>query len=141
MVKIPRALAASFVVPVTAGLGIGLAGIAQADPPLLNGTYAGAAGDPDNVWTIATSCGATGCNGTVSSNQGWSVPTTLTNGTWNFTVTKPDGVICDDGHFEPAFISLSVNPVTLAGVISADSNYGCPGGIISQTPIQLRKIG
>ena len=68
-------------------------------------------------------------------------PMTLTNGRWNFTVTKPDGVICTDGRYEPAVISLSVDPVTLAGVVSADSNYGCPGGNLSQSPFQLRKVG
>ncbi|MBI3214690.1 MAG: hypothetical protein HYZ38_12755 [Mycobacterium sp.] len=118
---------------------VGLAASAYADPPLLNGAYSG--GDDENVWTIATSCGITGCTGTVSSNQGWSVPATFTDGRWNFTVTKPDGVICDNGSYAPAYISLAVDPVTLAGTISTDSNYGCPGGDISQTPFQLTKVG
>lgn len=120
----------------------GLAGsvaVAHADPPLLNGVYAGA--DEFATWTIASTCAPTGCTGTVASNQGWVSPMTLTNGRWDFTVTKPDGVICADGRYEPAVISLSVDPVTLAGLVSADSNYGCPGGILSQSPFQLRKVG
>ncbi len=117
----------------------GFAASAHADPALLNGTYAG--GDAENVWTITSSCGPAGCTATVTSNQGWSVPAAFANGSWNFAVTKPDGVICADGRYEPAVISMSVDPVTLAGVISADSNYGCPGGILSQTPFQLRKVG
>ncbi len=116
-----------------------LAATAHADPALLNGTYTG--GDDENTWTISTNCGANGCTGTVASNQGWSVPTTFSGGRWNFQVTKPDGVICDDGSYAPAYISLSVDPATLGGIISSDSNYGCPGGDISQTPFQLRKIG
>jgi len=116
-----------------------LAATAHADPALLNGSYAG--GDSENIWTIATSCGDAGCTGTVASNQGWSVPTTFADGRWNFVVTKPDGVICADGSYAPAYISLSVDPVSLAGTISTDSNYGCPGGDISQTPFQLTKVG
>ncbi len=138
MVMISRTLAATAVLSV---VGVGFTGIAHADPPLLNGTYSGADGDPTSLMVIATTCGPTGCTGSVASNKGWTVPATLTNGRWNFTVTKPDGVICADGRFEPAFISLSVDPVTLGGVISADSNYGCPGGIISQTPFQLQRVG
>ncbi len=40
---------------------------------------------------------------------------TLTDGRWNFSVTKPDGFICDDGSYQPAVISISVDPATLAG--------------------------
>lgn len=118
-----------------------LAGGAAADPPLLNGTYNSADGDPYNVWTIATSCGPTGCAGTVTSNQGWSTPTTLTDGRWVFTVTKPGGLTCDDGHYEPAVVSMSVDPVSLSGVVSSDSNFGCAGGIVTQSPFQLQKVG
>lgn len=136
MLRITRTLVAA---AVAATAATSLAGPAAADPPLLNGVYAG--GDSENLWTVTSSCGAAGCTATVSSNQGWAVPATYTNGRWNFQVTKPDGVICADGRYEPAVISMSVDPVTLAGVISADSNYGCPGGILSQTPFQLRKVG
>ncbi|KMO68811.1 hypothetical protein BST22_24895 [Mycolicibacterium chubuense] len=138
MAKVLRALAA-----VTASViaAVALAGAAAADPPLLNGTYGSADGDPYNVLTITTSCGPTGCAGTVSSNQGWSTPTTFTDGRWVFTVTKPGGLTCDDGHYEPAVVSMSVDPVTLSGVVSSDSNYGCAGGIVTQSPFQLQKVG
>ncbi|OBB45600.1 hypothetical protein [Mycobacterium sp. 852002-51961_SCH5331710] len=119
---------------------IALAGPASADPPLLNGTYGSTDGDPYNVWTFATSCGAAGCTGTVASNQGWTTPTTLTGGRWTFTVSKPGGLTCDDGHYEPAVVSLSVDPTTLSGVLTSDSNYGCAGGIVTQTPFQLKKL-
>lgn len=120
--------------------GVALAGAAAADPPLLNGTYGSSDGDPYNVWTIATSCGATGCTGTVTSNAGWSTPATFSAGSWNFTVSKPGGLTCADGHYEPAVVSMSVDPTTLAGVMTSDSNFGCAGGIVTQSAFQLQKI-
>ncbi|MCV7355228.1 hypothetical protein H7K04_07250 [Mycolicibacterium fluoranthenivorans] len=123
---------------ITAAAALAFAASAQADPLLLNGTYAG--GDAENVWTIASTCGVIGCTGSVASNQGWTSPMTLTDGRWNFSVTKPDGFICDDGSYQPAVISISVDPATLGGVVSADSNGACPGGILSQTPFQLRQV-
>jgi hypothetical protein len=121
-------------------VSIALAGAALADPPLLNGTYGSTDGDPYNVWTVTTSCDPTGCTGTVSSNQGWSTPTTFTDGHWVFTVSKPGGLTCDDGHYEPAVVNMSIDPTTLSGVLTSDSNYGCAGGIVTQSPFQLQKI-
>jgi hypothetical protein len=112
---------------------------AQADPPPFNGTYVG--GDDENVWTVSTNCATNGCTGTVASNQGWSVPATMANNVWNFVVTKPDGVICNDGSYAPAYISLTVDPATLNGVVTLDDNYSCPGGNITQTPFTLKKVG
>lgn len=139
MTSVLRTLAIAFAAPAIAGTA--LAGAAAADPPLLNGVYGSTDGDPYNVWTFATSCGAAGCTGTVTSNQGWSTPTTLSGGRWNFTVSKPGGLTCDDGHYEPAVVSISVDPATLGGVLSSDSNYGCAGGILTQSPFQLQKVG
>ncbi|GLP77903.1 hypothetical protein TUM20983_50130 [Mycobacterium antarcticum] len=119
-------------------LAVGLASPSVADPPLLNGTFSG--GDSENMWTIATTCTATACTGSVASNQGWTVPAVFANGVWNFKVTKPDGVICDDGSYAPAYISMTLDPVTLAGTITTDSNYGCPGGNVNQEPFQLRQV-
>ncbi|MBO0681290.1 hypothetical protein JRC04_27830 [Mycolicibacterium sp. S2-37] len=139
MAKLLRILSAAVVMP--AITGITLAGAAAADPPLLNGTYGSTDGDPYNVWTIATSCGPAGCTGTVASNQGWTTPTTLNNGRWVFTVSKPGGLTCSDGHYEPAVVSMALDPVTLGGVMTSDSNYGCAGGIVTQSPFQLAKLG
>ena len=36
---------------------------------------------------------------------------------------------------------MSVDPVTLGGVLSSDSNYGCAGGILTQSPFQLQRVG
>src|SRR5690242_3043106 len=119
-------------------VAVGVAPPASADPPLINGTYSG--GDVLNLWTIATACAPAGCTGTVSSNQGWSVPATLGNGLWNFRITKPDGAICDDGSYAPAFISLALDPTTLAGTITTDSNYDCPGGTVTTAPFQLHQV-
>ena len=122
-----------------AGLALSVgAGAAHADPPLLNGNFTG--GDAANTWTIASTCAPAGCTGTVSSNQGWSSPMTLHNGEWYFFVTKPDGFVCSDGSFAPAVIHISIDPATLTGVLSADSNGVCPGGITSATPFQLKQV-
>ena len=120
-------------------VALGSAGAAQADPPLLNGTYAGTDGDPYNVWTINSSCEGT-CTAQIASNQGWRSTAQLVNGHWDFTVTKPDGVICPDGSYAPAYIQLALDPATLAGVVTTDSNYSCPGGTISQAPFQLHQV-
>ncbi|WP_422742753.1 hypothetical protein ACN27E_15465 [Mycobacterium sp. WMMD1722] len=136
--RVPRVLAL-VVAPAIAGLA--LAGAANADPALLNGVYGSADGDPYNVLSITTGCGPAGCAGTVTSNQGWTTPTTFSDGRWNFTVTKPGGLTCEDGHYEPAVVSLSVDPVTLAGISTSDSNYGCAGGVLTQSPFQLQKVG
>ncbi len=139
MAKVLHTLATAVAAPAIAG--IAFAGTAAADPPLLNGTYGATDGDPYNVLTFATSCRAAGCTGTVASNEGWTAPTTLSGGRWTFTVSKPGGLTCDDGHYEPAVVSMSVDPVTLAGVVSSDSNYGCAGGIVTQSPFQLQQVG
>jgi hypothetical protein len=118
---------------------VAFAASAQADPAPFNGSYSG--GDDQNLWTVSTSCPTEGCTGTVASNQGWSVPATMTNGLWTFTLTKPDGVICDDGSDAPAYISMSVDPNTLNGALATDSNGNCPGGQITRTPFTLTKVG
>lgn len=139
MVNNLRTLATALAVSALAG--VALAGTAHADPPLLNGSYRETDGDPLNIWTIVTSCGPTGCTGTVASNKGWSAPATLTGGRWVFTVSKPGGLTCSDGSYAPAVVSMSVDPVTLGGVLSSDSNYGCEGGTVSTSPFQLVKVG
>ncbi|MGV0643620.1 hypothetical protein [Mycolicibacterium sp. XJ2546] len=139
MTKVLRTL--TTVVAAPAFAGIALAATAAADPALLNGNYSEVEGDSVIVWTFATSCGPTGCTGTVASNEGWQTPTTYANGRWIFTVSKPGGLTCADGHYEPAVVSMSIDPVTLNGVLTSDSNYGCEGGVVSHSPFHLRKVG
>ncbi|OBB70752.1 hypothetical protein [Mycobacterium sp. 852014-52144_SCH5372336] len=139
MTKVLHTLAIAVALPATAC--VALAGAASADPLLLNGSYTEVHGDSILVLTFATSCGPAGCTGTVASNQGWQTPATFSGGRWTFTVSKPGGLTCEDGSYEPAVVSMSVDPTTLSGVLSSDSNYGCAGGVVSQSPFQLRKVG
>ncbi|OBG41733.1 hypothetical protein [Mycolicibacter heraklionensis] len=115
------------------------AGPAYADPPLLNGEYQGA--DQEFAWTIATSCSQADCNGTVSSNQGWTSPMNLVDGHWQFSVTKPDGGICADGNYAPAIIRVSIDPVSLGGVVTTSSDGECPGSTLASKPFQLHQLG
>ena len=111
---------------------------AHAAPPSFNGSYTG--GDVENVWTVQTACPTEGCTGTVSSNQGWQVPAKLVNGLWQFLITKPDGAICADGSYAPAYIEIEVDPNTLNGTIFLDDNYSCPGGNVTSSPFTLTKV-
>ena len=122
---------------------LGFAASAAADPALINGTYAVKGGDDGAVVTASSNCApvVNGCTANLSSTLGWTSVATLTDGRWNFTVTKPDGVVCDDGSYAPVRIAYSVDAATLTGTVTADSNGDCPGGQITQAPFQLTKIG
>lgn len=119
-------------------VAISSAGTAYADPPLLNGVYQGA--DQEFAWTIATSCGPVDCNGTVSSNQGWNSPMSLIDGHWHFSITKPDGAVCAGGIYAPAIIRVSIDPVSLGGVVTTSSNGECPGSTLDSRPFQLHQL-
>ena len=141
---ITGALAATFVTAtVAAAMPMGFIAPANADLSPLNGRYA-IVGGADGIYVNATSNCATpveGCTARLASNRGWTSVATLTGGRWNFTVTKPDGVVCDDGSYAPVRIAYSVDAATLAGTITADSNGDCPGGQLTQAAFQLQKIG
>jgi hypothetical protein len=112
---------------------------AHAAPPSFNGAYTG--GDVENVWNVTTACAEEGCTGTVASNQGWQVPTKMVNGLWQFLITKPDGAICADGSYAPAYIEIEVDPTSLNGTLALDDNYSCPGGNVTTSPFTLTKVG
>lgn len=136
-----RTLALSGAVAAVAALGS--VGPASADPASLNGRYT-VAGGSDQFYVTATSACATateGCTASLVSNRGWTSVATLTNGSWNYTVVKPDGVICGDGNYADIVIRYSVDAATLAGMVVADSNGECPGGQVTRVPIQLTRIG
>ena len=137
-------LTATFVTAtVAAAIPMGFIAPANADPSQLNGRYA-IVGGADGIYVDATSSCATatdGCTANLASNRGWTTVATLMGGRWNFTVTKPDGVVCDNGSYAPVSIAYSVNAATLAGTITADSNGDCPGGQVTQAAFQLQKIG
>ncbi|CAN5416585.1 hypothetical protein BH11ACT7_BH11ACT7_36490 [soil metagenome] len=122
-----------------AAVAVAVAVPVLAEPPSFNGTYAG--GDVENVWTVQTACPTEGCTGTVSSNQGWQVPAKMVSGLWQFLITKPDGAICADGSYAPAYIEIEVDPTTLNGTVTLDDNYSCPGGTVTTSPFKLTKVG
>lgn len=136
---IARALVAGGVVAATAVLGP--AGQALADPPLLNGIYDIDGGDQDSYWTASSTCATDGCVARIASNVGWSGNAVMNAGRWNLTVTKPDGVVCSDGNYAPVVIAYTVDAITGAGTVTADSNGNCPGGQITVAQFQTRKIG
>lgn len=140
-VKIARTLTSAAVLAAAAALSF--ANFASADPAAINGTYAVRGGDDGAVVTAASSCVpvVNGCTANLSSTVGWTSVATYTDGRWNFTVTKPDGIVCDNGSYAPVRIAYSVDAANLTGTITADSNGDCPGGQITQVPFQLTKIG
>lgn len=132
---ITRALAAA---ALAAGAAIGSAGFAHAD---LNGRYAAVGGSDQFYVTVTPSCATDGCTASLVSNRGWTAVATLNNATWTFNVIKPQGAICSDGNFADIVIRYAIDNSTLAGTVTADSNGECPGGQLTQAPIQLTKIG
>ncbi|WP_167107213.1 hypothetical protein [Mycobacterium sp. DL592] len=140
---ITAALATAFVTVATAAvIPVAMSAPANADPSPLTGTYAIVGGAEGAQVTATTNCVvlADGCTANLVSTVGWTSVATLTDGRWNFTVTKPDGVVCDDGSFAPVSIAYSIDAATLAGTLTTDSNGECPGGQITQAAFQLQKV-
>lgn len=140
-VTITRTLTTAAVLAATGALGFAVS--AGADPAAINGTYAVKGGDEGAVVTAASACApvVNGCTANLTSTVGWTSVATFTDGRWNFTVTKPDGIVCDNGAYAPVRIAYSVAAVTMTGTITADSNGDCPGGQITSAPFQLTKTG
>ena len=132
---ITRALTAA---ALAAGAAIGSAGLAHAD---LSGRYTVVGGSDQFYVTATPSCVTEGCTASLVSNRGWTAVATLNNGTWTYNVVKPQGAICADGNFADIVIRYAIDNNTLAGNVTADSNGECPGGQVTQAPIQLTKIG
>jgi hypothetical protein len=119
------------------------AALASADPAPLNGKYAAANGSDQFYVTVTSNCPTVtnGCTANLVSNRGWTSVATLNNGIWTYNVTKPDGVVCADGNYADVVIRYAIDANTLTGTITADSNGECPGGQITQAPVQLTKVG
>lgn len=132
---ITRAVAAC---ALAAGTAIATAGLAQAD---LSGRYTVVGGSDQFYVTATPTCATDGCTASLVSNRGWTAVATLNNGTWTYNVVKPQGAICADGNFADIVIRYAIDASTLAGTVTADSNGECPGGQVTQAPIQLTKIG
>lgn len=129
------------VLSLPAAAALTLSAPAAADSPLLNGSYQILGGDDELVATVASACATEGCTASVVSNVGWTSTATLTGGRWNFTVTKPDGVVCADGSYAPVSMAYSVDPASLTGTLTADSNGDCPGGQVTRAAFRLVKVG
>lgn len=136
---ITRALAGASAAAAMAAMGS--VGIANADASPLNGRYAAADGSDQFFVTATSNCvtATDGCTASLVSNRGWTSVATLNNGRWTFDVVKPDGVICADGNFADVVIRYAFDSNTLAGTVTADSNGECPGGQITEGPIQISK--
>ena len=130
-----RALTAA---ALAAGAAIATAGPAQAD---LAGRYAVVGGSDQFYVTATPSCATEGCTASLVSNRGWTAVATLHNGTWTYNVIVPQGTICADGSFADIVIRYAIDNNTLSGTVVADSNGECPGGQVTQGPIQLTKVG
>lgn len=119
------------------------AGVASADTAPLNGKYAAVGGSDQFFVTVASNCTTLveGCTASLVSNRGWTSVATYSNGRWNYNVTKPDGVVCPDGNYAAVVIRYSIDVTTLAGTVHADSNGECPGGQVTEFPVQLTKVG
>ena len=138
--RITRALVATGALVAVGTLG---AATAAADPSPLDGRYT-VVGGSDQFFVTATSACPTateGCTASLVSNRGWTSVATLHNGIWTYNVTKPDGVVCADGNYADIVIRYALDANTLGGLVTADSNGECPGGQVTQAPIQLTKIG
>jgi len=122
-------------------VALGSASPAYADPVPPNGQYALVGGSDQFYVTVSSNCATEGCTASLVSNRGWTSVATLTNGRWNYNVTKPDGAVCSDGNYADIVIRYSLDAKTLAGTVTADSNGECPGGQVTQAPIQLQKVG
>lgn len=120
---------------------LALSAPALADPAPLNGKYAVVGGSDQFYVTAIANCATEGCTASLVSNRGWTSVATLSNGRWNYNVTKPDGVVCGDGNYAAIVIRYSIDANTLAGNVIADSNGECPGGQVTQFPVQLTKVG
>ena len=130
-----RALTAA---ALAAGAAISTAGLASAD---LGGRYSVVGGSDQFYVTVTPACLTDGCTASLVSNRGWTAVATLHNGIWTYNVIKPQGAICADGNFADIVIRYAIDNNTLAGVVTADSNGECPGGQVTQAPIQLTKDG
>ena len=130
-----RALTAA---ALAAGAAISTAGLASAD---LGGRYSVVGGSDQFYVTVTPACLTDGCTASLVSNRGWTAVATLHNGIWTYNVIKPQGAICADGNFADIVIRYAIHNNTLAGVVTADSNGECPGGQVTQAPIQLTKDG
>lgn len=122
---------------VTGGLAAGPSARASQDELALNGTYRATSigtwartndtyhdeATVVSTWTISSTCTtAQDCAGTVTSDQGWSAPLTMRDGTlWKVAHDVPDWEKCPDGSSYPGHQLYTFYPVDPAGQVRLGS--------------------
>lgn len=136
---IVRRLPAAFVL--TGATALALAGVAQADPDLFDGTYTAAAGTTTATWTVTLTCATDGCTADITSTSGWSSQATLGEGQWTWTVDQSTAIVCDDGRTFPGQNTYTLDAVTLTGTVSGADNGECGDSSAAQasTPLTVTK--
>lgn len=73
-------------------------------------------------WTFDTTCrNATDCEGTVTSDQGWTAKASNKNGTWFVTRDLPDWEVCPDGTTGHAIQTYTFQPRDSTGYVDFNS--------------------
>jgi hypothetical protein len=127
-----------------AGLAVGTASTAWADPPPMSGTYIMTAGTPPKELTLTfTPCGPT-CT-QFTNEKGQTATVNLVNGQWRTSFTDNTTHITDCDATVPAVNNLSWDPYTLAGqltvTLSAPACGHQAGETANPSPLNLRKVG
>lgn len=163
--------AAATVLVATGGLAAGPAAVASNDQLAINGTYrATSIGEfaktndtyhdeatVVSTWTITSTCSnAQECTGTVTSDQGWSAPLNMRDGTvWKVPRDVPGWEKCPDGSSYPGHQLYTFWPVDSAGMVELgsptlggfDKTTGPSGAcgrnywLVIEMPFRLDKIG
>ncbi|MCV7258393.1 hypothetical protein [Mycobacterium shimoidei] len=110
-----------------------------------------------STWTITSTCSnAQQCTGTVTSDQGWSAPLNMSDGTlWKVAHDVPGWEKCPDGSSYPGHQLYSFWPVDDAGMVQVgsptlggfDKTTGPSGAcgrnywLVIEMPFRLEKIG
>jgi hypothetical protein len=152
-------------------MGVGIAPIARADVDFaLNGPYRvisnGEWARTNEVfmdeavvvstWTFATSCvDAHTCNGTVTSDKGWTVPAEFRTTRWVVEIDRPNWLPCPDGTTAPGLQRFqfygtdpngqvdAANVQTLQGFDRTEGPGGACGRnnpVVIEMPIRLDKM-
>lgn len=100
-----------------------------------------------STWTFNTTCpNPFRCTGQVSSDQGWTVPTHSTSGTWYVTRDVDQWQPCDDGTTAPGhemFLFYPQDATTLVGMDKTIGNSGACGHsrpLVKEFPFKLTRL-
>ena len=100
-----------------------------------------------STWTFNTTCpNPFRCTGQVSSDQGWTVPTHSTSGTWYVTRDVDQWQPCDDGTTAPGHEMFPFYPqdaTTLVGMDKTIGNSGACGHsrpLVKEFPFKLTRL-